>query len=118
MLNARLKRIDVGSLFKMAFVLYGVLGLIVGMFYAFIFAVMGSVGSFLEEEGIPHLGFLGGVLGIIAIPVLAVLYGVIGGVVAAICGALYNLVARWMGGIGFDFDVSEPGAAPPSTPVS
>ena len=116
--TARIKRVDVWSLFKVAFVLYAVLGLIAGLFYGFVFAVLGQIGGLLDEKGLPGLGLLSGALGVLAAPALAVRYGVFGSVVVAIGGALYNLAARWVGGIGLDLDMNEPSPGPPSTPVS
>ena len=114
--TVRIKRVDVWSLFKVAFVLYAVLGLIAGLFYGFVFAVLGQIGGLLDEEGIPGLGVLSGVLGVLAAPVLAVLYGVFGSVVVAIGGVLYNLAARWVGGLSLDLDMGE--NPPPPGPVS
>lgn len=117
--TARIKRVDVWSLFKVAFVLYAVLGLIAGLFYGFVFVALGQIGGLLEDEGIPGLGVLSGALGVLAAPVLAVLYGVFGSVVVAIGGVLYNLAARWVGGITLDLDMNDlPPGPPPSTPVS
>jgi hypothetical protein len=117
--TARIRRVDVWSLFKVAFVLYAILGLIAGLFYGFVFAILGQIGGLLEEEGIPGLGFLSGALGVLAAPVLAVLYGVFGSVVVAIGGVFYNLAARWVGGVGLDLEIGDdPSAMPPSQPVS
>ncbi len=110
----RLRTIDVWSVFKVAFILYAVLGLVAGVFYAFVFVVLGQLGNFLGDEDIPGLGVLTGFLGVVAIPVLAMLYGVFGSVVVAIGGALYNLAARWVGGIRMDFEVTEKAAPAPA----
>jgi len=96
-----LRRVDLGSLFKVAFVVYAILGLIAGLFYAMIFAALGQFGGMFEDE-IPGLGLMSGALGALAVPVLSVLYGILGSVVIVIGGALYNLAAKFMGGVRFD----------------
>jgi len=117
--TAELKRIDLGSLFKVAFVLYAALGLFAGLFYGLIFMVIGQLGGLLGEDQIPGLKYLTGFVGVLAIPVIAIFYGILGSVVVAIGGALYNLATRWVGGVKIEIDVdgSAPGAsAIPSTP--
>ena len=123
--TAELKRVDIGSLFKVAFVLYAALGLVAGLFYGMIFMVLGQIGGLLGEEDIPGLGFLTGFVGVLAVPVLALLYGILGSVVVAIGGALYNLAARWVGGVKLELNVGDAATisgstAPPgpSTPVA
>ncbi len=114
--TAELRKVDIWSLFKVAFVLYATLGLVAGLFYGLIFMVLGQLGGLLGGEDIPGLGFLTGIVGVLAIPVLAVMYGVIGSIVVAIGGALYNLATRWVGGVKMDIDLAEPATFPASAP--
>ncbi len=113
MTKARIRYVDVASVFKVAFVLYAILGLIAGIFYGFVFAVLGHFGGLLEDEGIPGFGVFTGALGILAAPVLAVLYGIFGSVIIAIGAAFYNLTARWVGGIAVELDLDEVKSVPP-----
>ena len=107
--SIEIKRIDLWSLFKVAFLVYAALGLIGGLFYAFfLFLATGLGGAFLEEE-LPHFGLLGGVLGIILVPVIAVFYGAIGSVFATIVGGIFNLAVKISGGPKFDIDMWQPG---------
>jgi len=106
MKNAVIKRFDLWSLFKMAFVLYATLGFIAGLFYGMIIAVVGSLGAFWGED-LPGVGALSGAIGIIAVPVLAMVYGVLGSFVITVAGALYNLAARWAGGLKVSIDVAD-----------
>ena len=101
----RITRIDLWSLFKVAFLLYAVLGVAIGLFYWFVLMVAGSIGTAFAEEEIPGLGVLGGVLGIFLVPVMAFFYGAFSSVMITIGGALFNVVARFTDGIGFDADV-------------
>jgi hypothetical protein len=106
MKNAVIKRFDLWSLFKMAFVLYATLGFIAGLFYGMIIAVVGSLGTYWGED-LPGLGALSGAIGVIAVPVLAMVYGVMGSFVVTIGGALYNVAARWAGGLKVGIDVAD-----------
>jgi hypothetical protein len=109
-----LKRIDLWTLFKVAFFVYAVLGLIGGFFYLFFVLLATGIGGALIEEELPNFGLLGGALGIIMMPVLAFIYGAIGSVIATICGAIINLIMKATGGVKFDVDVVEVGGAVPA----
>ena len=98
MKSAVVLKVDLWSLFKIAFVLYATLGFVAGLFYGAIIAFIGSFGAVWGED-MPGLGRLTGALGIIAVPVLALVYGVLGSIVVTIGGALYNLAARFVGGL-------------------
>ena len=99
-----LKRVDIGSLFKVAFVLYAVLGLVAGLMAALVFMTMGSLSSLLSDEGIPGFGMLTGVAGVILVPILSMMYGIMGSIVVTIIGLLYNLAAGRVGGIKLEFE--------------
>ncbi len=102
-----LKRVEVGSLFKVAFLLYVVLGLVAGLFFGMTLWMMGSLTSFLGEEHIPGLSMISGVAGFIAIPVMAMCYGIVGAIVFSIIGLLYNFAASKMGGVKMEFETGE-----------
>jgi hypothetical protein len=108
MKSAVIKRVDLWSLFKMAFVLYATIGFICGLFYGMIFAFIGSLGAVLGED-VPGLGAVSGAIGIVVVPVMAVMIGVMGSVVVTIIGALYNFAARFVGGLKVTVDVTEIG---------
>lgn len=106
--NVEVKRIDLFSLFKIAFMIFAGLGLLGGFIAAFILLMIGGIGNafMLEEEMIP-VGLLGGVVGIIVIPLVAMFfYGSVGSIGATIVGAVYNLVARFAGGV--KLEISSP----------
>ena len=113
-----IKRIDLWSLFKIAFLLYACLGLVVGLFYGLFMIVAGAIESAFSNEfgDIPGLGFFGGMLGLVMIPLMAVLYGAIGSVFVTIGGFLYNLMAKLGGGLSLQTEVHVAGeqrALPP-----
>ena len=102
-----LKRVDIGSLFKVAFVLYAVLGLVAGLMAAMVFMMMGSLGELFADEHIPGFGVLTGVAGLILVPVMSMFYGIIGSIVVTIIGMLYNLAAGKVGGVKIEFETGE-----------
>jgi uncharacterized protein (DUF2062 family) len=96
---AVLKRIAPGSAFKVALVVYALLGLIVGFFVSLI-TLLG-----LRLPCAPCAAHLHSRYGLIyraAVIVFPIVYGIIGGVAWAIGTFIYNLVARWVGGLEVD----------------
>ena len=98
---AIVRRVGPGSAFKIGLVLYGIIGLLLGIVMACVSMVAGSLGS-LGQSAVPGARVLGLGMGFGAIIVFPLLYGVIGGVFAAIGAAIYNLVAGWVGGLEVD----------------
>ncbi len=93
------KRIGPGSAFKVGLVLYGLMGLILGIIFALVSMLGGALVPAAAGAGVLRLFF-----GVAAIIVLPLFYGVIGGIFGAIGAAIYNLVAGWVGGL--DVDIS------------
>jgi hypothetical protein len=89
----RIKRIDPLSLAKIFGFLYGVLGLIGGLFFSVI-----SLLTHGEPNGVPWF------LGVGAIIFLPIMYGIGGSIMGAISGMLYNLAAKYTGGIKFEVE--------------
>ena len=98
---ATVKRVAPGSAFKIGLVMYAILGLVLGIFMAFISMVVGTVG-YLGESAAPGAKLLGFGMGFGAIIIFPIGYGIIGGIFAAIGAAIYNLVAGWVGGLEVD----------------
>ena len=118
----QIKRIGLWSLFKIAFLLYAGLGLIMGLLYGVFIMLAGWIeNAYIGDEfaGLPDLGVFGGLLGLVAIPFIALMYGAMGSVFVTLGGVLYNLVARVGGGLSLDTTVEvgapESGADPPPT---
>lgn len=89
---AVVKRIGPASAFKVGLVLYGLLGLIAGVFCSLI-ALAGI--SFAPHERIPFAG----AMGLFAVILCPIVYGIIGGIAAVIGALIYNLAAGWVGGL-------------------
>jgi hypothetical protein len=80
---------------KIAFALYGVLGLIFGGCFALLAVFGASIGAAAGEES----ALLGAAFGLGAVIVLPILYGGLGAVVALSMSWLYNVIAGFVGGI-------------------
>lgn len=91
-----LKRISPGSAFKVGLVVYGILGLVLGVFCSLIAAA----GIHFAPHG--RMPFLAGRVGVFAVIVCPIIYGILGGIGAVIGAAVYNLAAGWVGGLEVD----------------
>lgn len=90
---AVVKRIGPGSAFKMGFVVYAVLGLVVGV----ICALAAFAGAPFARYG--HMPVAGAIAGIIAVILCPILYGILGGIITVISALIYNLASGWVGGL-------------------
>ena len=125
------RRIAAGSVFKVTFVLYGILGLIMAFLYGLLIVFFSALSAGLlggEMGGLAHLGaglgvlvvFFGGII-------FAIFYAAFCAALTAIGALLYNLLAGWIGGFRLSleaevrpigFTVPPPAAAIPVTPGS
>lgn len=110
-----IKRIDVWSCVKIAFILFGILGLLVGILYAMMLSALLGFFSQMGGEFQSLGGMFSGALSIFMIFFLAIFYAVMGAVVTAIFGWLYNLLARGLGGVKFLLE-TEKSNAPTTSP--
>lgn len=102
-----LKRIRVGSAFKVGVVLNGAIFLLFGLiFIALPLLLLGSARDNISVYTSPDARQLADFIGTASILSLACLYivgtigaGIMGGIVFAVSAWLYNLTARWVGGI-------------------
>ncbi len=113
----QLKRIDTWSAVKIAFLIAGVVGFLIGALYAVLITLMASfVGMVGMAEGMPdEMGYIVGATGFIAVVawiVLTILYAVLGALVVALATWLYNLLAGAMGGVTMTLE-AEAVAVPP-----
>ena len=93
-----IRKVGIGSAFKVGGVLYALLGLVAGFFFA-LFAMLG-LGLAAANNDAP--GWFAPFFGIGAIVVLPIFYGAMGAIGGALMGALYNLVAGITGGLEVD----------------
>jgi hypothetical protein len=112
-----IKRIELFSLFKLAFYIYAIIGLFIAIIYGLFFLAIGGMQSAIFGDEIPHLGGVGIVLGILAIPFIALAYGAVGSVFMTIGGWLFNVIAGAAGGLRIQAEVEEVYAERPARPV-
>ncbi len=94
-----LKRFPLWPVIKMAFVVFIIIGIVIGVFYAMMLSMWGALMSSFADAGFgEQFGMLRG-LGFVLIPVVAILYAVFGTIVVAIWTVVYNLIAAVVGGI-------------------
>jgi hypothetical protein len=91
-----IKRFEPLSVGKVAGVLYGAMGLIVGV----IVSLAATAGGLIGHDTFGPLA--GGLVGIGAVVLLPIFYGGLGFIVAIIAAWLYNLAAGFVGGIEID----------------
>jgi hypothetical protein len=94
-----LKKVPLGPALKIAFILFLIIGVIIGIFYALLISSFGFLASALNDPSLGgELGFLRG-LGFVLVPVIAIFYAVFATIVVAIWVLVYNLLASVVGGI-------------------
>ncbi len=100
-----IRRFSIGSVFKVAAVVYGLLFAVFGCLFLVLPGILGAgvLGELAEESGLAIFG--GGVAGTLIFYVVGiVLFSLLYGVIAAIGAVIYNLVAGWVGGIEVDME--------------
>jgi hypothetical protein len=88
-----LKRISPASAFKVGFICYAFLGLVLGALCTLV-----ALGAFPLAHA-AHSMFLGKFVGVFAVLVCPIVYGLFGGVSALIGAFIYNLASGWVGGL-------------------
>jgi hypothetical protein len=107
-----IKRIELFSVFKIAFYIYAVIGFFIAIVYGFFFLVLGGIQNAVFGDEIPQLGAFGMLLGILALPFVALMYGAIVSVFVTIGCWVFNLIAGAVGGLRLEAEVVEAYAQP------
>lgn len=97
-MQVEIRRVSIRSAFKLAMILYGLIGFLVGLVLAVAASVEVPPGT--EPNLLTRLGFW-------SIAVFPVLYGLAGGFTAAVAVALYNAGASLVGGLRIDLPTVE-----------
>ena len=100
-----LRRINVGSAFKVGAVTSGLFFAIFGIFI-FLFPMMlgfGAIGAFGGRNAASGVG-IGAAGAFMAYLLMIVLYTIIGGIGGAIYAWVYNMVAGWVGGLELELE--------------
>jgi hypothetical protein len=98
-----LRSVGVLSCGKIMGILYAVMGLLLGGFFALI-ALAGAAAPQGQGGGGPDPAAMMAGMGIMAVIVMPIMYGIIGFIGGIIMAAIYNLVAGVVGGLEFDFE--------------
>jgi len=99
-MRIEIRRFDVASVAKICFVLYAILGMLIGLVYVLIALVFSSVLDFASAlEGTALLRVAATGVGILLVPLFALFYGVIGGLAGLVGAVVYNLVSKAIGGV-------------------
>lgn len=98
-MQVEIRRISIRSAFKLAMVLNGLIGFLVGLVLAVAAGVEVPPGT--EPNILTRLGYW-------SIAVFPVAYGLVGGLSAAVAVALYNAGASLVGGLRVDLPEVEP----------
>jgi hypothetical protein len=109
-----IKRIEVWSVVKISFILYGILGLIFGLFYAVILTMLGGILSQMGGEFGQISGFFTGAAGLLMAFFMALFYAVAGAIFSAIFVWIYNVLAKLAGGIRFNLEGEKIATAVPA----
>ena len=96
-----LKRIGPLSLAKISGILYAILGLVAGFFFAAMAFIGAAIGSNFDGGRGAFPGILIGVVAIFAAPIL---YGLMGFLTGLVTAAIYNLLAGMIGGVEMEFE--------------
>ena len=107
-----LKRLGFWSVIKVTFILYGILGFILGIFYALFLAFFASLAEYAGGQDFPAI-FSGALL--IFVPIFIAFIVAIGGVIQnGVLVGLYNLFVRAIGGIEVTLASLEPATGAPA----
>lgn len=97
----KLRRIGAISLAKICGILYGAIGLIIGLMVSFAVILGVVVGSRLENSIEPLAGTF---IGLAAIFLFPIFYGIIGFITGLFSAGIYNLATRFVGGLELEFE--------------
>ncbi len=99
-MRVEIKHLDIISVMKVCFVVYGIIGLLVGLIVFVVTLASSSLLGYGGGWGPSHVsGLIRAGFGVIMVPLIAVLYGCIGAVGGLIVAAVYNVICRMIGGI-------------------
>jgi hypothetical protein len=115
-----IRRVAPGTVFKVAFVLYAIIGLVLAFLYGFFFLIFSSLGPGVFGPGMREIMRFGGGVGVVAVflfaIVLAFAYAAFAAAMITVGVLIYNLLAAWVGGIKVILDPPAGWAAPPTIP--
>ena len=107
-----IRRFDVLSVMKLAGVIYGLLGLLIGVLFV-VFAAFGLLVGRNQADA-SFSGPFGLVIAVAVAVIFPIFYGILGALMAGLMSAIYNIASKRFGGIRVDVDESpaEPALSP------
>lgn len=96
-----IKKFNAMSVAKVSGLLYALLGLLLGAFFALISLVGSGTAAMAAKSGKPLMGLLFGVGAVVALPLF---YGGLGFVMGYLFAVLYNWVAQMAGGLQIEVE--------------
>jgi len=99
-----IRRFDVLSVMKLAGVIYGLLGLLIGVLFV-VFAAFGLLVGRNQADA-PFSGPFGLVIAVAVAVIFPIFYGILGALMAGLMSAIYNIASKRFGGIRVDVDES------------
>ena len=115
-----LRRVNVSSVFKVTFLLYALVGVVIAFFYIFLLVIAWGTGSrLMGPEMARFLRFGVGltfVLGIFGVGFFGLFYAAISALITAAMAGLYNVAVGWTGGIRISLDPEMIAPALPAPP--
>ena len=110
-----IKRINVGSAFRVGVILYGLLMAVFGLFFVGVQALLLNGLSSLATVNSPYSGSsnvnfftTAGLVGLCIFYGLLVVFGAIfGGIQFAVIAFFYNLTANWVGGVKVELEMGD-----------
>jgi hypothetical protein len=97
--QVEIEHLDVASVVKISFLIYAVMGIVVGVVYVLVVLVVGGIVGDEVLGGGGAFGLAATGLGLLLVPVLALVYGLIGAIGGVIFSVVYNVLAKAIGGI-------------------
>jgi len=118
-MHTTLKRVDIGSAFRVGVILYGLIFLVFGLVFVLFQGLLLNLITRSTTFNLPNTpngsgsttAFLGaGILGLLCFYGIGIVVAAIfGGIQCAILAFFYNLTARWVGGIKVELETSDTG---------
>lgn len=109
-MQTTLKRIDVGSAFRVGFILFGLIAVVFGLLFVGLQGLLLTTVSNLARDTVDSsadISFLmtGGIASLcIFYGILVVFSAIGGGIQLALMAFFYNLTVNWVGGIKIEFE--------------
>ena len=119
-----IKRFDLLTVFKVSFLVFLVVGFLIGLLYGLILVKMISTfGPLMESELFENFGEVGFIAAITLALFMAVFLAIVWSIITVIAAGIYNVICGWIGGLRVELEtvpglypqtsVSPPAAPPP-----